>query len=117
MLRRYASVNGNIAHFLAQTLIVHAVQILTGQDPVLLFQNAQITRDGAGGEPMVAGNHHGLDAGTAAACHSLARGGTRWVDHAGHAQKGQAAFIGGAVAGRGERSSLPRGEGQHSQGA
>ena len=116
MLRRYAGVDGDIAHLLAQALIVHAVQVLPGQDAILLFQNPQIARDGAGREPVVAGDHHGLDAGAAATRHGLARGGTRRVDHAGHAQKGQAAFVGGAVAGGGERVGLTHGKGQHPQG-
>ena len=109
-----AGVHPHALHQLLKRGLVELSQLLAGQHQVLgRGNNAQAFGYGLGRELVVAGNHHGRDAGGFALGHGLPGFGAGRVYQAGEADEAQAGFDGGGRHVGGHRGQQLGGVAQH----
>ena len=116
MLRGNPGIHGDVPHFFPEAVIVHALQLRAGNDPIPFAQNAQVLGDGGSGELVVAGNHDGFDTRLEALANRFPCRGTGRINHAHHAQEGQFPLVGRLLVPFDQGILLPHGKHQHPQG-
>ena len=115
VLGRHARIDGDLFDRRVELVVGHRVQLRAGDGVVAVGEDAQLARDGRGGDHMVAGDHHGLDARAAAGGHGRLGLRTRRVDHPHQPEEGQVGFERVGRQRVGQRVDLLAGNGQHAQ--
>jgi len=116
VLGLHPGVDAVVVDGLIQLLVADLVELSAGDGLVVVLQDAQLLGDGHGGVPVVAGDHHGADAGGLALGDGGLHLGADGVDHARQPQEGQVVLQGrrGLILGHLVIAAL-RG-GQHTEG-
>ena len=115
MLGGYTGKDGHAAALLAQLIIGETLHLGACEHAVASGHDAQLGGNGRGGEGVVARNHHGLDACTAALLDGKASLLAWRVYHAHHAHEGEAIFDACSTDVAGQLIHIFIGNGQHAQ--
>ena len=89
--RRHARVDGDVGHVALEIGVAHRLEVAAGDDAPVR-EHPELPGDGAGGQRMIAGDHHGADAGGLAGLHGGARLGPRRIHHRDEAEQRHPAF-------------------------
>ena len=95
MLRSHAGIHGHFSSGLVEHGFVgQLIKLVTGQGLAVLGDDAKVGGDAGSSQRVVAGDHHGADAGTVRLGHGIADLSARRVDDADHAVPDKVGFDG-----------------------